>query len=64
MTKTKNSVSEKMAISNTGSLKSIVQLQTENDLRESLQIFDTHTNESMNNAIAYVAPKTRRWRIA
>ena len=31
--------------------------QTDEVLRESPHIFDTQKNESMNNAITYVAPK-------
>ena len=34
--------------------------QTDKFLRESPHRFDTHKKLSMNNAIAYVAPKTRR----
>ena len=35
----------------------IFQFQTDKVLNESLHMFDTKKNESMNNVIAYVAPK-------
>ena len=44
--------------------KNIFTFQTEKFLKEPLHMFDTHKKESMNNVIAYVAPKKRRWRIA
>ena len=44
--------------------KNIFTFQTEKVLKESLHMFDTQKNESMNNMIAYVSPKTRLWRIA
>ena len=39
--------------------KNLFLFQTDKFLKESLHIFDTQKNESMNNVIAYVAPKTR-----
>ena len=33
--------------------------QTDKVLKESLHMFETHKNESMNNMIAYVAPKNK-----
>ena len=44
--------------------KTIFLFQTDKVLKDSLHMFDTHKNESINNVIAYVAPKTRRWRTA
>ena len=38
--------------------------KTEKYMKESLYVFDTQYNESTNNAITYVSPKTRRWCIA
>ena len=37
--------------------KTIFTFQTEKVLKESLHMFDTQKNESMNNMIAYVSPK-------
>ena len=37
--------------------KTIFPFQTDRVLKESLHMFDTQKNESMNNVIAYIAPK-------
>ena len=37
--------------------KTIIPFQTDKVLKESLHMFDTQKNESMNNVIAYIAPK-------
>ena len=39
--------------------KNIFLFQTDKVLKESLHMFDTQKNESMNNVIAYVAPKNK-----
>ena len=39
--------------------KTIFPFQTDEVLKESLHMFDTPKNESMNNMIAYVAPKNK-----
>ena len=39
--------------------KTIFLFQTDKVLKESLNMFDTPKNESMNNVIAYVAPKNK-----
>ena len=39
--------------------KTIFPFQIDKVLKESLHMFDTHKNESMNNVIAYVAPKNK-----
>ena len=39
--------------------KTIFLYQTDKVLKESLHMFDKHKNESMNNVIAYVAPKNK-----
>ena len=44
--------------------KTIFPFQTDKVIKDSLHMFDTQKNESMNNLIAYGTPKTRRWRTA
>ena len=44
--------------------KNLLPFQTDEVLKESLHMFDTQKKEPMNNVIAYVAPKKRRWCIA
>ena len=39
--------------------KTLFSLQKDEVIRESLHMFDTHTKKSMNNVIAYVAPKNK-----
>ena len=39
--------------------KNLFPFQTDKALKESLHMFDTQKNESMNNVIAYVAPKNK-----
>ena len=39
--------------------KTLFPFQTDKVLKESLHMFDTQKNESMNNVIAYVAPKNK-----
>ena len=39
--------------------KTLFPFQTDKVLRESLHMFDTQKDESMNNVIAYVAPKNK-----
>ena len=39
--------------------KNLLPFQTLKVLKESLHMFDKHKNESMNNVIAYVAPKNK-----
>ena len=39
--------------------KTLFPFQTDKVLKESLHIFDTQKNESMNNVIAYIAPKNK-----
>ena len=39
--------------------KTLFPFQTDKVLKESLHIFDTQKNESMNNVTAYVAPKNK-----
>ena len=57
--KTTNFVANKTKISYTSSLKTRFPFQTDKVLRESLHMFDTQKDESMNNVIAYVAPKNK-----
>ena len=57
---TKNSAANKTTISCTISWgKTLFTFQTDKVLKESLHIFDTQKNESMNNVIAYIAPKNK-----
>ena len=39
--------------------KALLPFQTGEDLKESRNIFDTQKNQSMNNLIAYIAPKNK-----
>ena len=39
--------------------KTLFPFQTDKVLKESLHMFDAHKNKSMNNVIAYIAPKNK-----